>query len=90
MRNVLKPTKQQQILALGQLGWPVSRIAASVGVDRETVTRYVRAARSPERSPSKTRNFVGGVHRPAAKSHNFVGGGVHRLATEPRAAGECV
>ena len=49
MSNVLEPTKQQQILALGQLGWPVSRIATAVGVDRETVTRYVRAARLPVR-----------------------------------------
>ena len=49
MSNVLEPTKQQQILALGHLGWPVSRIATAVGVDRETVTRYFRAARLPVR-----------------------------------------
>ncbi len=54
----MEPTKQQQILALGQLGWPVSRIATAVGVDRETVTRYVRAARLPVRQrgrPSEAR-----------------------------------
>jgi transposase len=49
MGNVLEPTKQQQILALAQLGWPVSRVATAIGVDRETVTRYVRAARLPVR-----------------------------------------
>ena len=49
MSNVLEPTKQQQILALAQLGWPVSRIASATGVDRATVTRYVRAARLPVR-----------------------------------------
>jgi transposase len=49
MSNVLEPTKQQQVLALGQLGWPVSRIATAVGVDRATVTRYLRAARVPVR-----------------------------------------
>src|SRR3954453_8982975 len=49
MGNVLEPTKQQQILALAQLGWPVSRIATAISVDRETVTRYVRAARLPVR-----------------------------------------
>ena len=49
MSNVLEPTKQQQILTLAQLGWPVSRIATALSVDRETVTRYVRAARLPVR-----------------------------------------
>jgi transposase len=49
MSNVLEPTKQPQILALGQLGWPVSRIGTAVGVDRATVTRYLRTARLPVR-----------------------------------------
>lgn len=44
MSYVLEQTKQQQVFALGQLGWPVSRIASRVGVDRATVTRYLRAA----------------------------------------------
>ena len=49
MSYVLEQTKQQQVLALGQLGWTVSRIAAAVHVDRATVTRYVRAAGLPMR-----------------------------------------
>jgi transposase len=44
MSNVLEQTKQQQVLALGQLGWPASRIAAAVQVDRATVTGYLRGA----------------------------------------------
>ncbi len=44
MSNVLEQTKQQQVLALGRLGWPASRIAAAVHVDRATVTGYLRAA----------------------------------------------
>jgi transposase len=44
MSYVLEQTKQQQVLALAQLGWPVSRIAAAAHVDRATVTRYMRAA----------------------------------------------
>ncbi len=44
MSYVLEQTKQQQVLALGQLGWPVSRIAVAVHVDRATVTGYLRAA----------------------------------------------
>src|SRR5579862_8209161 len=44
MSNVLEQTKQQQVLALGRLGWPASRIAAAAHVDRATVTGYLRAA----------------------------------------------
>ena len=49
MSYVLEQTKQQQVVALGQLGWTVSRIAAAVHVDRATVTRYLRAAGVPVR-----------------------------------------
>ena len=49
MGYVLEQTKQQQVLALGRLGWPVSRIAAASHVDRATVTRYLRAAGLPVR-----------------------------------------
>lgn len=49
MSYVLEQTKQQQVLALGHLGWPVSRIAAAAQVDRATVTRYLRAASLPVR-----------------------------------------
>lgn len=49
MSYVLDQTKQQQVLALAQLGWTVSRIAAAVHVDRATVTRYLRAAGLPVR-----------------------------------------
>src|SRR6185312_4708382 len=49
MRYVLAQTNQQQVLALGQLGWTVSRIAAAVRVDRATVTRYLRGAGLPVR-----------------------------------------
>jgi transposase len=57
MSYVLEQTKQQQVLALGRLGWPVSRIATAAQVDRGTVTRYLRAARLPVRGrgrPSET------------------------------------
>jgi transposase len=49
MGYVLEQTKQQQVLALGRLGWPVSRIATATQVDRGTVTRYLRAAGLPVR-----------------------------------------
>jgi transposase len=44
MGNVLTEEKQQQILALGRLGWTLRRIEAATGVRRETVGGYLRAA----------------------------------------------
>ncbi|MAG71470.1 MAG: IS21 family transposase [Acidobacteria bacterium] len=44
MSNVLDHERQQQILALGRLGWPLRRIEAATGVRRETVSRYLRVA----------------------------------------------
>src|SRR5215203_4530185 len=44
MSYVLDEQKQQQILGLGRVGWPVRRIAAATGVDRATVRGYLRAA----------------------------------------------
>lgn len=44
MGNVLDPTKQQQVVALGRLGWPLRRIEATTGVRRETVSGYLKAA----------------------------------------------
>jgi transposase len=44
MGNVLDLTKQQQVLALGRLGWPLRRIEQETGVRRETAGAYLRAA----------------------------------------------
>lgn len=44
MSNVLDENTQQQILALGRLGWTLRRIEAATGVRRETVGGYLRAA----------------------------------------------
>ena len=44
MSNVLDNDRQQQIRALGRLGWTVSRIQEATGVRRETVSGYLRAA----------------------------------------------
>ena len=49
MSNVLDQQKQQQILGLGRLGWPVRRIATATGVDRATIRGYLRAAGVPVR-----------------------------------------
>ena len=44
MSNVLHESKQQQVLALGQLGWSLRRIEAATGVRRETAGAYLKAA----------------------------------------------
>jgi transposase len=49
MGNVLSHTKQQQVVALGRLGWSLRRIAAETGVHRGTAGAYLRAAGVPVR-----------------------------------------
>src|SRR5436190_12581766 len=44
MSNVLDDTTQQQILALGRLGWSLRRIEQALAVRRETISGYLRAA----------------------------------------------
>jgi transposase len=44
MSNVLSDTSQQQVLALGRLGWPLRRIEQATGVRRETASAYLKAA----------------------------------------------
>jgi transposase len=44
MSNVLDNDTQQQILALGRLGWTLRRIEQALGVRRETVSAYLKAA----------------------------------------------
>ena len=38
MSNVLDDNKQQQILALGRLGWSLRRIEQALAVRRETIS----------------------------------------------------
>jgi transposase len=49
MSNVLDHTTQQQILALGRLGWTLARIQETTGVRRETISGYLKAAGIPVR-----------------------------------------
>jgi hypothetical protein len=44
MSNVLDETKQQQVIALGRLGWSLRRIETATGVRRETISGYLKAA----------------------------------------------
>ena len=53
MANVLSNEKQQQVVALGRLGWPLRRIEQATGVRRETASRYLKAAGVPVRAPGR-------------------------------------
>lgn len=44
MANVLSEAKQQQVLALGRLGWSLRRIQQATAVRRETASGYLKAA----------------------------------------------
>ena len=53
MANVLDAEKQQQILALGRLGWTLRRIEQETGIRRETASRYLKQAGIEVRSPGR-------------------------------------
>ncbi len=50
MSNVLDKPIQQQIVALGRLGWSLRRIEETTGVRRETASGYLKAAGIPVRA----------------------------------------
>jgi transposase len=49
MSNVLDQHRQEQIVALGRLGWSLRRIEETTGVRRETASEYLKAAGIPVR-----------------------------------------
>ncbi len=55
MTNILGDDKQQQILALGRLGWTLRRIEQATGVRRETASTYLKAAGVSVRGPRRRR-----------------------------------
>lgn len=72
--------KQQQVIALGRLGWPLRRIEKETGVRRETAGAYLKAAGVPvrppgswgRRSPAKPANGVSSDSAGSAKPANEV------------------
>jgi transposase len=53
MANVLNNDKQQQVIALGRLGWSLRRIEKETGVRRETAGAYLRDAGIEVRPPGR-------------------------------------
>ena len=51
MSNVLNEEKQQQVIALGRLGWSLRRIEQRTGVRRETASTYLKAVGITVRGP---------------------------------------
>src|ERR1039457_3169421 len=51
MGNVLEKAKQEQVIALGRLGWSLRRIEQATGVRRETAGDYLRSAGIALRAP---------------------------------------
>ena len=53
MTNGLDYVNQQQLLALGRLGWTVRRIEQETGIRRETASRYLKQAGIAVRTPGR-------------------------------------
>jgi orotate phosphoribosyltransferase-like protein len=69
MSNVLKVSLQTTIYSLAERGWSQRRIASELGINRETVRRYLRLAKpaisitgkQAEATPSKPAISITGV-----------------------------
>jgi len=80
MSNVLDNDKQQQLRALGRLGWTLSRIQEATGIRRETVSGYLKAAGIAVRSrgrPSEAKS------KPAISAEVSTDPGRAKPATTP-------
>ena len=60
MANQLKMADVQALMALHERGWSKRRIARELGIDRETVGRYVRLAEAVTASPASAPRLGGG------------------------------
>jgi transposase len=71
MSNQLNMAEHQSILGLARLNWSYRRIAAELGVDRQTVSRHVRAAAADPlvvdcSDPNATISITGSAHQSAS------------------------
>ncbi len=70
MSNRLKMAESQLIMVLARLGWSYRRIAAELGVDRDTVSRHVRAGQDgPGGLPSPGSDAAGVMLGSAESPH---------------------
>jgi transposase len=66
MGNALDQHEQQQICALGRLGWTLVRIEAATGIRRETISGYLKTAGIPVRGRGRPRARPEGAPPPAS------------------------
>jgi hypothetical protein len=69
MGNVLEKAKQEQVIALGRLGWSLRRIEQATGVRRETAGGNLRSAGIAVRTPG-----AWGRKAPAKAASSVTGG----------------
>jgi transposase len=87
MPHRLKMPKIQSILALREHGWSLTRIAAELGVHRETVARYVRLGSESSQAPTgsddskPSKVHTGSGDSKPSKVHT--GSGIGRSTCEP-------
>jgi transposase len=67
MANVLRPEKQEQVRALGRLGWSLRRIQRETDVDRASVRRYLTEAGIAVREPRRRRPPAVAGSKPASQ-----------------------
>ena len=53
MSNVVSKTQQEQVIALGRLGWTLRKIEEATGCRRETIGKYLRLADVAVRPPGR-------------------------------------
>lgn len=93
MSNVLSEEKRNQVIALGQLGWPLRRIEQATGVRRETAAGYLKAAgiairpprgwgRKPPRKPANEVTTDSAGSNPAGETTALTKPANLRLAAE--------
>src|SRR5674476_432964 len=86
MGNVLEKSKQEQVIALGRLGWSLRRIEEATGVRRETAGGYLRWAGIALRRPGGWGH--GSPSKPAIEvTTGFLPSGTPRAQDGKRTAG---
>jgi transposase len=81
MGNVLEKAKQEQVIALGRLGWSLRRIEAATGVRRETASVYLRSAGVGLRAPGGWGH--GGPAKPAIEVTTGFSGSIQADNSKP-------
>jgi transposase len=79
MANILGNDRQQQILGLGRLGWPLRRIEQATGVRRETASAYLKAAGIAIRAPRRRRP----PPKPASQVSTDLANPASEVSTDP-------